>query len=130
MDRNIKNSQAAFEAACTERGYDAAAILPDVSAVPEWLGRYTHSTIKRVIIAEAINNGRVRKPGKETVYFPVWDLTTGSAGFGFSYSDYGLWLADTGVGPRLEFFSREDADYFGKNFMDLHQDILIVPGKE
>lgn len=120
------DSQKAFEEACALRGYDAVKILPDVSGLPEWLQKYVHSTIKRLIIAEAINEGRVRKPGEETVYFPLWDLTDDSSGFGFSGADYDVWRADTSVGSRLEFFSRGDSDFFGENFMDLHKDVLTI----
>jgi hypothetical protein len=119
------DSNKAFEEACALRGYDPAALLPDVSALPEWLQKYTHSSIKRLIIAEAINEGRKRKPGKEWVYFPVWDLTNDSSGFGFSYSFYDGWFTCTDVGSRLEFFSEEDSDFFGSNFMDLHRDIIL-----
>ncbi|HEY4148911.1 MAG TPA: hypothetical protein VGM41_08280 [Chitinophagaceae bacterium] len=123
---STNNSQKAFEEACAQRGYNPIEILPDVSRLPEWLQKYTHSAIKRVVIAEAINDGRIRKPGKETVYFPLWDLTDNTSGFGFSgtYSD--VWGTHTFVGSRLEFFSREDSDFFGKNFMDLHKDVLTI----
>eukprot|EP01037_Dinobryon_pediforme_P011466 gene11466-11559_t len=109
-----------------QEGYDTSTVLPDVSALPEWLQKYTTGTIKRVIIAEAINEGRIRKPGKEWVYFPVWNLTEGSSGFGFSHTFYGLWSTDTTVGSRLEFFTRDNAKYFGENFMELHRDVLLV----
>jgi hypothetical protein len=125
MDRNITDSQAAFLAACAERGYDPDTLIPDTGNMPEWLARYTSSSIKRLIIAEAINNGRVRKPGQETVYFPVWDLTDNTSGLGFSSSDYDSWSPSTGVGSRLEFFNRTDSDFFGSNFMDLHADVLL-----
>lgn len=120
------DSQKAFEEACALRGYDATAVLPDVSKMPEWLARYTTSNIKRLIIAESINEGRVRKPGEEYVYYPVWDLADDSSGSGFSYAFYFYWNTSASVGPRLEFFSRSDADFFGENFMDLHRDILII----
>lgn len=119
------DSNKAFEEACALRGYDPVALLPDVSKLPEWLQKYTHSSIKRLVIAEAINEGRVRKPGKEYVYFPIWDLDDNSSGFGFSCTYYVLWHTVTFVGSRLEFFSRDDSDFFGKNFMDLHRDVLI-----
>lgn len=124
MDRTITNSQEAFLAACAARGYDPATVLPDVSAMPGWLGRYTTSSIKRLIIAEWINGGMVRQPGQERVYFPIWDLTDNSSGFGFSYSDYVSWSTASIVGSRLEFFSREDSDFFGSNYMDLHADVI------
>jgi hypothetical protein len=120
------DSQEAFLQACQLRGYDAQTILPDVSQLPEWLQRYTHSSIKRLVIAEAINNGRVRKPGEERVYFPVWDLSDNTSGLGFTYTDCDGWRTGTHVGPRLEFFSYEDAEFFGKNFMDLHRDVVTL----
>jgi hypothetical protein len=120
------DSQKAFEEACVLRGLDAAKLLPDVSALPEWLQKYTHSSIKRLIIAEAINEGRIRKPGQEYVYQPVWDLTDKTSGSGFRCTDYVNWFTGTNVGPRLEFFSRSDSDFFGKNFTDLHKDVLVI----
>ena len=120
MDRKITDSQEAFLAACAERGYDPAKVLPDVSAMPEWLARYNTAANKRLIIAEWINGGRVPKYG-ETIYFPYWDKNP--SGLGFSRSYYDDW--GTSVGARLEFFSRKDANYFGSNFMDLHADVLL-----
>jgi hypothetical protein len=124
MDRNITNSQEAFLAACTERGYDAEAIIPDVSKMPGWLAKYTVSSIKRLVIAEAINEGRQRQPGKERVYFPIWDLTDENSPLGFSCANATCWNSHSYVGSRLEFFSGEDSDYFGSNFMDLHADVI------
>lgn len=126
MDRKITNSDEAFTAACTERGYDPATILPDVSKMPEGLGKYTQSNIKRLVIAEAINEGR--KPiynGSERHYFPVWDMDVKGSPFGFSLTRTDYWGTSTLVGPRLEFFTEADSDYFGENFMDLHADVLL-----
>lgn len=120
------DSQEAFLQACQLRGYNAATILPDVSLLPEWMMRYIHSSIKRLVIAEGINNGRQRRPGEETVYFPVWDLTDNSSGLGFTSTFYVHWLTFSTVGPRLEFFSGKDSNFFGENFMDLHRDVVTL----
>jgi len=123
------DSNKAFEEACVLRGYDPIAILPEVSKLPEWLQKYTHSSIKRLIIAEAINEGKVRIPGKQWGYFPVWDLTDKTSGPGFSLSTYDCWCTRTDVGARLEFLTEEDSDFFGMNFMDLHKDVLLIEPK-
>ena len=124
MDRKITDSQEAFLDACAERGYDPAKVLPDVSAMPEWLARYNTAANKRLIIAEWINGGRVPKYG-ETMYFPYWDKDPSGLGFSDSFYVYWYTLTITYVGARLEFFSRKDANYFGSNFMDLHADVLL-----
>lgn len=125
MDKTITNSQQAFEAACAQLGYDPVTILPDVSMQPEWLQRYNTSNTKRLIIAEAINDGHMPKyDGIERHWFPVWTINENSP-LGFSRSTSDCWFTNSDVGSRLEFFSREDSDYFGENFMDLHADVIL-----
>jgi hypothetical protein len=126
-----KQTITSFEEACEARGYDPALVLPDVTKMPLHLQAYTLASIKRVIIAEAINVGR--EPNwsdtNEYKWFPYWDMDDKDApsGFGFSVTDSDGWTSLTLVGSRLVFFNREDAKYFGENFMDLHKDFLLIP---
>lgn len=119
------DSQEAFLQACELRGYDPETILPDVSKQPEWLQRYTHSSIKRLVIAEGINNGRVRKPGEETVYFPVWDLTDNSSGLGFARTGYDRWRTHTIVGPRLLLENSSNALYAIRTFPEEYKATMV-----
>lgn len=113
-----------FEEACAMRGYDPATVLPDVSNMPEHLRQYTIDQTKRVIIAEAIKEGIHPKPG-EWRYAPYFWSPSASA-FVFYFTDYTI--TDTYLGARLEFTEEHEdrAEYFGRNFTDLHKSCLLV----
>jgi len=120
----MKKRPASFEHACEMRGYDPATILPDVSKMPEALAKYTTAAVKRLVIVEAINDGKVPQPGQTWRYFPIFKKT--GSGFGFLYSDTDYGSTGTDVGARLEFFTQADSDYFGNNFRGLHYDVMVV----
>ena len=115
-----------FEEACAMRGYDPNTALPDVSKMPEHLREYTLAQAKRVIIAEAIKEGKHPQPG-EWRYAPYF-RTASAGGFVFMNSYYTLTLTD--LGARLEFEETEQSDYFGQNFTELHKAALLAePGQ-
>lgn len=78
---------------------------------------------KRIIIAKALNEGWIPNWGDalERKWFPYFSF---GSGFGFSGSNYDDWDASTAVGSRLCFRSKELSDYFGKQFIDLHESVL------
>lgn len=123
-----------FEEACAARGYDPALLLPDVSALPEWLQKLVIAKIRLVIIAEAMNEGKQFdwSDYNQRKWFPYFDMDDedDDSGFGFSSTDYGYWTTFTIVGARLVFFTQEDAEHFGRHFIELHRDVLVVPKQE
>ncbi len=58
-------------------------------------------------------------------WFPYLRYSSGS-GFVFSYSACNCACANSLVGSRLCFPTEELSDYFGKQFIDIHNQILII----
>lgn len=117
-----------YEAACADGNFNPEDMLPVFSEkAPDWLKKRGVADAKLTVIANAINQGRVPKPG-EIMYFPVFykDASNNNAGFGLSLTYCGRWLSATTVGERHEFFTREDALFFGRNFLELHKDHKII----
>jgi hypothetical protein len=129
QDQQFNSSQEAFEYACKLRGYNPAALLPDTSKMPDWLAKKTIADIMRLIIAEAINGGRLPKfDEKEITYEAVFYIKkdpSKPSGFGFRHSSTLSGYVFTGVGARLKFFKQSDCDYFRTNFIDLHEAALL-----
>lgn len=112
-----------FEEACEMRGYNPVTILPDGSGQPEWLAKYNIANTKRLIIAEAIREGKTVPVG-EWRWFGVFTLKPSSFGFSSSCTLYGD--SHSIVGLRLEFFSKEQSDYFNSNFTELHRAVMLA----
>jgi hypothetical protein len=125
-DQQFKTSDAAFEYAAKQLGFEPENLIPDVSKMPEWLQKSTLANIKLDIIAECLRGGKPLEKGKWH-WFPVFTKQTDNkSGSGFSYADAYLWFTDTSTGARREFHTREDAEYFGKQFLDLHIDSKCI----
>jgi hypothetical protein len=58
-------------------------------------------------------------------WFPVFYWSPG-VGFVFSYSGYDFGNADTYSGSRLCFPNKEQADHFGKQFIEIHRKYLTI----
>jgi len=84
---------------------------------------YIKDSLKRVIIAKALNEGWIPNWSNtsERKWFPYFSF---GSGFGFSRSVYDDWRSVTDVGSRLCFKSEELSNYFGKQFIDLHESVL------
>lgn len=70
---------------------------------------------------------------KETeglVYIPVIDAINNPAGFGYAYAHYAPSNASASVGSRLWQESKEKAEYFGKQFIELWFDYLMFNVKK
>ena len=65
------------------------------------------------------NNGNQQK------WYPYFEWSSGS-GFGFSRSFYLFTYADSSVCSRLCFPTRELSDYFGKQFIEIHRELLTI----
>lgn len=123
-----------FEEACSLRGYDAATILPDVSAYPEKHQRSITAFAKLIIITEAINNGREPEwnNDEEEKWYPLWDMEMDQknpSGFRLYDARYGYAVAYTAGGSRLYYRTKEDCEYSATQFIDLWRDMMIIPTK-
>ena len=119
--RTIKS----FEDACVKENIDPTA-LPDVSMIPEDLRKPIISAYKLMIIFLAINNGWRPDWSKSSQwkYYPWYRVL--SSGFGFSHSDCYCGNADTSVGSRLCFESREKSNYAAQQFIDIYEQFLTI----
>ena len=78
------------------------------------------------LIAEVYNEGEVLDPMNTAQYkYYPWHKIDSSSGFGLSYYDCDYWCAVSHVGVRLCFKSEEIAEYVGKQFIDLYQDLFL-----
>ena len=76
------------------------------------------------IIAEALQEGeKCNWSDSNQRKWRPWFEYNGS-GFGFSGSGYGYTVTYAGVGSRLCFLSEKKADYFGKQFIEIHSRLL------
>ena len=68
---------------------------------------------------------------KYSAYFRVKADDVKPSGFGFSYTFYGCWFTDTGVGSRLCVGTSEEARYIGETFITQFESAwLIIEAKE
>ena len=120
-----------FEDACKVERLDPKKVVPDFSAFPKKDQKAMIAHIKLVIIARAANrianNGKQWKPDwdndKWDKYYP-WFYMGGSSGFRFG--GYGGWGANSLVGSRLCFISRETAEFVGKQFISLYKQYFVM----
>ena len=118
-----------FEDACVKTNIQVT--IPDVSMIPEGLGRFIVAAYKLAIIFEAINNGWIPdwNNWNQYKYFSWFEVNATkalSSGFGFSGSDYDCTDARTVVGSRLCTDTSEKALYIGKHFEELYKDYLLI----
>lgn len=74
------------------------------------------------LIADAIRNGREVNPtdSNQNKWFPVFTYRVPS-GFGFSCTDCDNSPANARVGARRKFLTSEEAEWFGRQFIKMHQ---------
>ncbi len=79
-------------------------------------------------IADGLNEGFVADFAnpKQKKWFPVFKWDVGKSAFVFSGSYYGYGTTDSSVGVRRHFENSETSDYFGKQFIDLHNEELTL----
>lgn len=61
--------------------------------------------------------------GNQQKWYPWFNL---SSGFGFGDSNYNCSHTDAGVGSRLCLPTEEISNYFGKQFIDLYEELIII----
>ncbi len=121
-----------FEDACKVLKLDAKSVIPDFSCYPKNDRKSMVAHAKLVIIVKAANKiengGKQWKPNWKDANeykYEIW-FDMGSSASGFSYDVYDYWNADSIVGSRLCFKSRELAEYAGKQFVDVYRDFMII----
>lgn len=79
---------------------------------------------KLIIIARALNEGWTPnwEDSNEPKYYPYFKM---KAGFGFSLSCYLCGDSHAAVGSRFVFPSEEISDYYAKQFIEIHQSVLM-----
>lgn len=112
-----------YEDACTELGLSAAAEIP----YPTPIGKRQKVANARQmldIIAEAIQEDFMPdwKNTSQYKYFPWFEANSSGSGFACSY--YADWTSDSRCGSRLCFDTAEKATYFGKQFIELHNEAM------
>lgn len=128
MNKKPTNHYESYEAACAYHGVQPEDCLPVFSEkAPEWLKIHMTTEAKLLVIAEAIRQGRIPKPG-ERMYFPVFfkDPYNNHASFGLAGTNSDFWNSTTNVGERHEFFTREDAAFFATQFISLHKITKVI----
>lgn len=127
MYKKIKS----YEDACKAIGIDPEH-LPEVSNLPEDLAQYIVDCYRLAVVNQAINGKwRADYGNHDQRKFYPWfsieeDYVPGSGG-GFSFLVSHFDLADTRVGARLAYETREQADYAGKTFADLYEKVYLIP---
>ncbi|OFY87870.1 MAG: hypothetical protein A3F72_03080 [Bacteroidetes bacterium RIFCSPLOWO2_12_FULL_35_15] len=126
LSQNIMDRIKTFEDACDEVGTtESQSILLNYSGVDEEL-LAAQAFLKISIINRSLNEGW--KPdwnnSSEYKYYPWFEAN--KSGFGFSYSDYGIWFTHSTCGSRLCFKNKELAIYAGTQFIDLYNQFLTI----
>jgi len=121
-----------FEAAAKSQGIDPTK-LPEVSLLPEALGKATVAAYKLFVISQAAWQG-VKidwNNYSQYKYYPWFDLETYAekvgSGAGFSY--YGGFSYDRTssiVGSRLCFPDSKTAKYVGETHFQLYRDLMVI----
>lgn len=121
MDR-IKN----YEDACIDQGIDPKENLPWKNPVNSDQV-YDNTMVELRTIAKSLKgNTKVNwADPTERKWRPWFEFNSKSAGFGFSRSYYVDSSADSGVGSRFCFPTEELSTYFGTQFLDKHNAVLL-----
>lgn len=120
-----------LEDACKVLDLDPAQVLPDFSGYLKQDREAMTAHAKLVIIARAANKlankGKEWKPNwKKTSqwkHYPYFEMAGSS---GFRYCGCAYWSADSNVGSRLCFISREVAEHIGNQFEDLYKSYFTL----
>ncbi len=114
-----------FEACCKFLGISTD--LPDVSRISKKHGGYIQASYMLAIINEAWNKVDQFTPDYSNFNQKKWYAYFNYKGSAFAFyeSGYSYSFADSGSGSRLCFKSEEHAAQFGKQFIDLHNTVLL-----
>lgn len=116
-----------FEKCCNYINIDPN--LPDVSMIAEQHAAAVQNNYALMVICEAWNKADNFIPDygnpNQIKWFPIFEYNRKTGSFSFLYSAYYYSGASLGAGSRLCFKTEERADQFGKQFIDLHNSILL-----
>jgi hypothetical protein len=97
--------------------------------VPERHRKAMEATLQLILIAEAWNREDGFVPDyadpNQYKYFPWFAYSGAGAGFVFASTPYAASGTYTNIGSRLCFKTRERAEQFGKQFIDLWNEFLL-----
>ena len=117
-----------FEKCCNYINIDPN--LPDVSMIAEQHAAAVQNNYALMVICEAWNKADNFIPDysnpNQRKWFLVFDYNRKTGSFSFDFSAYYDSLAYLGTGSRLCLASEERANQFGKQFIDLHNSILLI----
>jgi len=118
---NITDRVTSFEDACQESGFSPLEVYCAADSKDEKAYKKLKliATLLREEWVPDWNDSGQRK------WFPVFKYSSGS-GFDFSYSYYYYGYTYSGVSSRLCFPTEELTDYFGKQFIDIHRELLTL----
>lgn len=123
--KKVKTWEAAFKL----KGLDPKK-LPDVSMLPEGYRKSVVAQFILIVVAEALNGDWV--PDYTDIdqykYFPWFRVKADSkrpSGFGLSCHDCGRWDTGTVCGVRLCYKDSATAEYAGKTFIKLYEDLYL-----
>jgi hypothetical protein len=110
-----------FEDAYNEIGIDPDDLFSEIDSPDE----IAYKKLK--LIAKVLNEGWEPNwdDSNERKWWSWFKWSSGS-GFVFSHSGYICDYTSTHVGSRLCFKNEELANYFGKQFIDIHRDLLTI----
>jgi hypothetical protein len=119
LSQKITDRIKTFEDACELLGLAPEDVLPNSKIANSAVA----AVAKLFIIAEALNEGW--KPdwqdSDQNKYMPWFE---DNSGVGLSFDDVGHWGADTYVGSRLCFKSRELAEHAARQFKEIYNDFI------
>ncbi|MDR1981510.1 MAG: hypothetical protein LBQ39_07825 [Tannerellaceae bacterium] len=117
----------AVDLACEDLGIDPPQSLHDVT---EKHKKALESLYKLILIAEAWNKADGFVPDyankRQEKWFPFFTYIGADAGFASASTNYAASSAAAYSGSRLCFKTRERAEQFGTQFIDLWNDFLLV----
>ena len=129
-DEDVSTTIPSYEAAKDKLGIVAVKVIPEVR---EHHAKALNALNKLFTIAEAWNKVDNFVPDfsnrNQYKYFPWFVYNDNAAGFVFAYSTYTASSAYANFGSRLCFSTRERAEQFGKQFIDLWNDFLLSNNK-
>lgn len=119
FSQNVMERVKTYEDACAELGLDPKEELPYQNPKDK-RQKVVNAKAKLDIIAEALQEGFTPDfmDTNQKKWYP-WFIGKGS-GFGFSAADYDYDGTNSFVGSRLCFANEKTAEYFGTQFLDLH----------
>lgn len=125
MNENIIEQVKSFEDAQNITGRPSV----DFSMLPKDLQRYHEALYKMTVIAEALNEGWTPNWDDldEKKHFPWFVMST--SGFAFHGTDCRWAFAISGYASRLCLKSAELAEYVGREFIDIWQDIQLMQSR-